>query len=240
MAASGEGYRSGGGREAPMWRCSCGKTHEDTFDSCWSCGRERGSEPATAVTTADLETPTPRPPRPGGRPRSGRSVTLKEETILNEWSTMVDSAGPHADRVLDSIQERLGDADIPGNCTWDVDEVKSSGWLSKVKREFLIVRLEQFSDYRMYISAREYGIHLDVCWFLTVEPGFFKRVISVQIGDSETAVSAPKNILVHQDLRAWVTVVHHAVVDAVKSLMEGLGQDKSLLRRESKGFLSVW
>lgn len=145
------------------------------------------------------------------------------------------------DEVLNGIQDRLGDADIPGNCTWDVDEVKSSGWFSKVRREFLIVRLAQFSDYRIYIAAREYGIHLDVCWFLAVEPGFFKQAVSDSLTNGDwQALSRPKNILVEQDLRAWVTVVHHAVKDSVESLMEELGQDKGLLKRESKGFLSVW
>lgn len=168
------------------------------------------------------------------------AITLKEETILDEWSTMVDHGAPHANDVLTEIERRLQASEIPGDCTWGVEEVKSSGLFAKVKREFLLVRLEQFSDYRMYIAVRGYGIHLDVARFLTVEPGFFKRALSAQIGDSDTALSAPKNILVHQDLRAWVTVVHHCVVDAVGSVMEKLGQDKTTIRRDSKGFLNVW
>lgn len=223
-----------------MWRCACGKTHEEAFDACWSCGRERGSADALAAPIVEQNAPATLAPRSGARPRSGRTITLKEETILDEWSTMVERGAPHADRVLDVVQDRLGDSEIPGNCTWDVEEVKSSGWLSKVMREFLVVRLEQFSDYRMYVSARGYGIHLDACWFLTVEPGFFKRALSAQIGNSESALSAPKNILVQQDLRAWITVVHHCVLDAVGSLKADLGQDPRSMRRESKGFLSVW
>jgi hypothetical protein len=168
------------------------------------------------------------------------AITLKEETILDEWSTMVDYGAPHAKEVMNEIDRQLEAAKIPGDCEWRTEEVKSSGLFSSVKREFLIVRLEQFSDYRMYISVREYGIHLDICRFLTVEPGFFKRSLSAQLSGTDTALSAPKNILVQQDLRAWVTVVHHCVVDAVGSVMESLGQDRSKIRRESRGFLSVW
>ena len=120
------------------------------------------------------------------------------------------------------------------------EEVKSSGWFSKVQREFLIIRLEQFGDYRMYVAAREYGVHLDVCRFMTVEPGFFKKQLAERVGGSGDFLSAPKNILVEQDLRAWVTVVHHCVVDSVEALMGKLGQDRSKIRRESKGFLGVW
>jgi hypothetical protein len=24
-----------------VWRCTCAEVHEDTFDSCWNCGRAR-------------------------------------------------------------------------------------------------------------------------------------------------------------------------------------------------------
>ena len=108
-----------------------------------------------------------------------------------------------------------------------------------------MIKLDQFKDYNMYVSARDYGVHLDVCRFTTVEPGFLKKGLSEAIssrltGEKEgTLLSAPKNILVHQDLRAWVTVVHHAVVDAVESLMQELGQDPSKIDRRSRGFLGI-
>lgn len=168
------------------------------------------------------------------------AITLKEETILDQWSMMVDRAAGHASKVLQDIDQRLRAAEIPGGCTWETQEVKSQGWLSKVRRDFMVVRLEQFGDYRMYIAAREYGVSLDVCRFTTVEPGFFKKHLAERMTGTAEALSAPKNILVEQDLRAWVTVVHHCVLDAVGSLMDSVGQDKSKIKRESKGFLEVW
>jgi hypothetical protein len=168
------------------------------------------------------------------------AITLKEETILDQWNWMVDGAAGHADEVLKEIDGRLRAAQIPGECTWEIDEVKSSGWFSRVRRDFLIVRLQQFSDYRMYAAVRDYGTHLDACRFTTVEPGFFKKNLAQRLGGTAEALSTPKNILIEQDLRAWMTVVHHCVVDSVESLMVTLGQDKNRLKRESKGFLSVW
>ena len=97
------------------------------------------------------------------------AVKLKDETILNQWSMLIDGAADRGNEVLDDIQARLTAARIPGNCAWDVEEVESGGMFSKTKREFLIVRLDQFSDYRNYISVRAYGTHLDCCRFLTVE-----------------------------------------------------------------------
>ena len=97
------------------------------------------------------------------------AVKLKEETILNRWSMLVDGAAARGNELLDDIQARLEEARIPGRCEWSVDEVESGGFFSKTKREFLIVRLDQFPDYRNYIGARSYGSHLDCCQFLTVK-----------------------------------------------------------------------
>jgi len=169
------------------------------------------------------------------------AITLKEETILDQWSMIVDGTSDRVNEVIEEIEGRLDSSEIPGGCSWQLEEVKSSGWLAKVRREFLIVRLEAFSDYRMYVAVREYGVHLDVCRFLTVEPGFFKkRIASGLTGGDAPALSAPKNILIEQDLKAWVTVVHHCVLDSVTSLMNKLGQDPNKIHRKSKGMLEVW
>lgn len=168
------------------------------------------------------------------------AITLKEETILNEWSTIVDHGAGNEVPLLASIQERMRDAAMPNCSTWAIEEVTSSGLLSKVRRELIVVRQEQFTDYRMYIGVRAYGIHLDCCRFLTVEPNFMKRWASEKLTGAKDALSAPKNILVHQDLRAWAAVVHHAVVSSVEELMVKLGQDTNLIQRASKGFLEIW
>ncbi len=168
------------------------------------------------------------------------AVTLKEESILNEWSMIVDNAAGNGRWLLDHIKARLSASNFPGGCTWELEEVKSSGFFAKVRREFLIVSLDQFHDYHMYIGVRDYGSHLDCCRFLTVEPGFLKKWASAKLTGAADALSAPQNILVHQDLRAWVTVVHHCVVDSVDALLKNLSMDPKLLQRGSKGFLEVW
>ncbi len=48
------------------------------------------------------------------------------------------------------------------------------------------------------------------------------------------------HMLIHQDLRAWVTVIHHSVLDSVEVLMEKLVQDTRLIQRGSKGVLEIW
>jgi len=168
------------------------------------------------------------------------AIKMKEEAILNEWAMVLDHASGNVQVLLDDIQRRLLESKIPGGCTWDMRKVKSRGLFSKVKREFLLVRLREFNDYRVYIGIRDYGIHLDCCRFLTLEPGFFKKWFARKLFESEKALSQPNNILIAQDLRAWTTVVHHAVVDSVEGLMNKLGKNPNLLQRGSKGFLEIW
>ena len=170
----------------------------------------------------------------------GSSKVLKEETILNEWSGMIFGAAEHGMEVLKGVHRRLLAAQMPGGCSWGLATVRSTGIISRVKRQFLVVELEQFEDYHMYIGARPYGNQLDCCRFLTVEPGVLKGYIASKLSGSADALSAPRNILVHQDLRAWATVVHRAVIEAVQELYKSLGQDSKHLRRESRGILEIW
>ena len=168
------------------------------------------------------------------------AIKLKEESILNEWAMVLDHAAGNAQAVLDDIQSRLEDSKIPGECTWSIEEVKSSGFFSQVRREFLVVSWEEFRDYHMYVGIRDFGVHLDCCRFITVEPGFFKKWASEKITGYADALSAPKNILIHQDLRAWGTIVHHTVLGSVEALMTKLDMDPTLLQRGSTGLLEIW
>ena len=168
------------------------------------------------------------------------AITLKEESILNQWGTLVDHGAGNAADLLEAIQSTLEEAQIPGECSWSIEEVKSSTWIARVRRDFLIVDLKEFKDYHMYIGVRDYGIHLDCCRFLTVEPGFLKKWASEKLTGYVDYLSMPRNILIHQDLQAWTSVVHSAVVDRVEALMVKLGQDTSRLQRGSKGFLEIW
>ncbi|SYZ71874.1 hypothetical protein TRIP_C10073 [Candidatus Zixiibacteriota bacterium] len=170
----------------------------------------------------------------------GGSKIIKEELILNEWGTVVEHGAGHAQEVILDIHKRLLEAKIPGGCEWFYGLVKSSGLFAKVKRNFLLVNLREFHDYHIYIGIRDYGNYLDCCRFLTVEPGRLKRWLSSKITGYSDALSVPKNILVHQDMRAWVTIVHHIVIDALEELMTVLGKDPRLIQRGSKGFLEIW
>jgi len=130
--------------------------------------------------------------------------------------------------------------DAPQAARFQAEVVKSSTWIQRVRRDFLCVTQDAFKDYKMHMGARDYGIHLDLCPFQTVDAGFLKALISGKVTGERTAIPGGANILKHQDLVAYVTVVHHCVLDAVEALMKELGQNPARIDRKSNGFLEVW
>jgi hypothetical protein len=172
------------------------------------------------------------------------SVTLKDEKLLDSWGVVIEQGAGKEDQLIKRITEYLAWSELPG-IGWQMVEVKPGmikGFFGK-KRDYLMVANQALKDYRMYVGARDYGKHLDISWFLTVEPGFFKKVFSEVLtrGASPNALSMLLDIFDQQDLRAYVTAVHRCCVrKAVEELVAGLGQDASSFDWKSKGFLEVW
>lgn len=177
----------------------------------------------------------------------GLPKTLKDETIVDSWATVITGGRGKVDYVFDTVQKLLTESEIPG-VEWKMGEVTTgffSGLFGK-KRDYIFVTYEAVKDYKMYVGARDYGAHLDVQWFLTTEPGFFKSMsakaatMAAAASGSDKVFTYVMDIFAQQDLRAFVTVVHHCVKTPVKFLMEELKQDSSLIDQKSKGFLEVW
>jgi hypothetical protein len=114
------------------------------------------------------------------------AVTLKDEKILDTWAVVMEGGAGHADALLQDVQDLLKSSDLPGIAWGKVDAQPGmlKGFFGK-KREYLRIVNEALKDYRMYLGARDYGRHLDVSWFLTVEPGFFKSAFSASVGSDQ-------------------------------------------------------
>ena len=118
------------------------------------------------------------------------------------------------------------------------------GWLKGlfgVERGYSMVTNEGLRDYKMYIGVRDYGNSLDISWYLTCEPGFFKQRFSAMLtqGSSDKALSLNLDLFQSQDLTAYATTVHHCLLKAIDKLMAELHQDSSKIDRKSRGFLGI-
>ena len=170
------------------------------------------------------------------------AVTLKDEKILETWGLMLEGGAGHAASLIQSIESLLKYSALPG-IEWktiDAQPGMLKGWFGK-RREYLMVTSEALKDYRMYVGAREYGKHLDLSWFLTVEPGFFKSAFSAMVAHGNiNAISFSLDVFDSQDLRAYVTAVHHCCVSrAVQDVAKQIGQDPSKFDWKSKGTLQI-
>lgn len=175
-----------------------------------------------------------------------KTVTLKDDKIIDSWATVIDSGAGKAEAIFKLTEKALSESEAP-DVEWervDAQPSRLKGLLLGKKRDYLrVINKGIGEDYRMYVGTRDFGTHLDVTWFLTVEPNWLKRVAK---SAASLATVGAANLLMEldlfdqQDLRAYVTVTHHCLLKAVGVVMEELGQDVSKIDRKSKGVLEVW
>jgi hypothetical protein len=171
------------------------------------------------------------------------AVSLKDEKLIDSWGVVMEGGAGKQEHVLAYVKQRLTSSQLPG-VEWKNVEVQPGmikGLFGK-RRDYLMVTCQALKDYHMYVGARDYGTHLDISWFLTVEPGFFKSAFSSILAHGNmNALSFALDIFDNQDLRAYVTSVHRcAVKQAVEQVGQELNQDTSKYNWQSKGFLEVW
>ena len=160
-----------------------------------------------------------------------------KESVVDKWNTLIENGAGRAKQAMDAIEGKIKATNMPGVKT--VQREVSSGMFGQ-KRPFLHVGNDSLPDFMIYISARDYGIHLDVSWFLTVQPRGYKQMFSKYRTGNPTAMSMQLDFFRQQDAQAFMTTVHHCVTQQVEQVMRELEQDPTGLNTQSKGFLSVW
>jgi len=170
------------------------------------------------------------------------AVTLKDEKIIDRWSIIVEDGQGKAEQIYQDTENYIMESKAPGI---KIERTKvRPGWLKGIlgaERNYMMVTNQALGDYRMFIGARDYGDNLDISWFLTCEPGFFKKKLSSVLtsGASDKALSLNLDLFQQQDLNAYATVAHHCLLKAIEKLMSGLDQDSSKIDRKSRGFLGI-
>lgn len=172
----------------------------------------------------------------------GDKVTLQDEKIIDRWSILIGNAQGQSEKTYSETENLIRSSKAPGI---EIERVRvRPSWLKGlfgVERNYMMVSNEGLKDYRMFIGARDYGNNLDVSWYLTCEPGFFKKTLSTALtqGGSDKALSFSLDIFQQQDLNAYATLVHHCLKETLEKIMTGLGQDPSKTDYKSRGFLGI-
>jgi hypothetical protein len=164
-------------------------------------------------------------------------VALKNESVVDKWSTLVLNGAGKSAWVIAQIESKIAEAKLPGVRATE-REVRAG--VFGERRNFLLVAHNGLPDFFLYIGARDFGIHLDVAWYLTIQPKGLKRALSRYSSGNPLALSMQLDFFRQQDANAFVTAVHHTVTDTAKELLDELDQNPAGLNTQSKGFLSVW
>jgi len=164
-------------------------------------------------------------------------ASVKADRIIDKWATIVEQAAGKGEYIYTVLDTELTKANIP-QVTWSRGDV-NMGMMTR-SREFLIIKNAGLREYTVYVHARDVGSHLDCGWFLTVEPGMFKKAFSKHMTGDPNALSQSLGFFSQQDLSAWTHIVHRTFLRIVKDLMGDLDLDITGMNTTSKGFLSVW
>ena len=170
-------------------------------------------------------------------------VVERKAEILDNWSALIRGAQGQRDQVITTTKELINISKAP---SLELKEEKVGPGLAPSAfgetREFLIVadkRNLKLGCFKAYINANDYGDGLFVSWYLTYMPDVWQTLASLIPGAGKVIGLDELNLFNKQDLTAYVTCVHHCLLEAVDKLMLGMNQDPSKIDRKTRGFMGI-
>lgn len=186
---------------------------------------------------------------------------LGKEQVIERWDTLVAGADGKGESVMEGAERLLDDSKVP-----DVKMQRRSmspgvvQGLRGGKRPFVVVSNisnPNLKPYRMYINTRDYGVNLQVSWYLVHQPSFWEKftgfILSIpvlgllmlpaySIGKSFSFREAGVlglNLFHEQDLRAYVSNAHNCLTESVDNLTRGDEVEAPRVEKHSQGFLGI-
>lgn len=170
-------------------------------------------------------------------------IVERKAEILDNWSALIRGAQGQRDKVISATKELISLTKAP---SIEMKEEKVGSGLAPTTfgetREFLIVadrRNLKLGNFKAYVNANDYGDGLFVSWYLTYMPDVWQVIASLIPGARKAVGLDELNLFNKQDLTAYVTCVHHCLLEAVEKLMLGMDQDPSKIDRKTRGFLGI-
>lgn len=170
-------------------------------------------------------------------------IAERKAEILDNWSALIRGAQGQRDKVITTTKELINISKAP---SIEMKEEKVGPGLAPTTfgetREFLIVadrRNLKLGCFKAYVNANDYGDGLFVSWYLTYMPDVWQTLASLIPGAGKVIGLDEINLFNKQDLTAYVTCVHHCLLEAVDKLMLGMNQDPSKIDRKTRGFLGI-
>jgi hypothetical protein len=170
-------------------------------------------------------------------------ISERKAEMLDNWSALIRGAQGQRDQIITTTKELINISKAP---SIEMKEEKVGPGLVRTTlgetREFLIVadrRNLKLGCFKAYVNANDYGDGLFVSWYLTYMPDVWQTIASLIPGAKKAIGLDELNLFNQQDLTAYVTCVHHCLLEAVDKLMLGMNQDPSKIDRRTRGFLGI-
>jgi len=171
------------------------------------------------------------------------AIGNRKADILDNWSILIKKAHGQGDKIVSVAMNLITESKAP---SIEMKEEKVGPSLAIISlgeaREFLIVTNRvnaKLSNFKTFVNANDYGENLFVSWYLTYRPDFLQSLVMILPGAKKVLSIDDLNLFNKQDLTAYVTNVHHCLLEAVEKFMTGLNQDPSKIERKSRGFLGI-
>jgi len=171
-------------------------------------------------------------------------MALKDERIQERWEVLIENGQGQAEVIYQAAVDAL-ERTQPPDTKWERRNIRAGTIITGRVYDFLYVRNSRLKDWRLYLTAYDYGTSLHVAWFLTIERGLLKRLFST-IFFWAAGLEDPSKIIFRMDipkqltLSAYTTTLHRGAQEGARVLMEKLNQDFSKVNTKSKGFLELW
>jgi hypothetical protein len=169
---------------------------------------------------------------------------LRKDQVEDSWSKLIEKAQGKAEEVFEHAGTYIKENNVPSIMMERklMTPGLFRGLLGKA-RDFLVVNDSQnmrMEPYKIFLNVRDYGDNLDVSWYLTFKPTLWQAAMSlIPFVNVIQKTMVECDLFDQQDLRAYATVVHYAVLKSVEKLMFDLNQDPSKMDRKSRGFLGI-
>jgi len=185
---------------------------------------------------------------------------IREEEIIERWSILIEGANGKGKELFKKVEKKLKELEAPKIEL--VQKEVSPSLMRKLKGEtktFLVAGNTYLKNYLMYIGAADYGKQLFVSWYLTLEPGWLAKILAklpwwLQILSfpflipmaiynlfrrKKSVSPAEMDIFDLEELTAYTTTVHHALIDETKEIAEAVDFDFTKVDLKSRGFLNI-
>lgn len=220
---------------------SCGAVNAEAMRFCNKCGKPFGG---------------------AAKPEQLAKVKLKDNKwrVVNTWAYLIVGANGRDELLAETIKRTLKFVAAP-NLLIGHRSVSLSGitsWFSGSRRQ-LVIENQKLMGYHFFVSIEDYGKQLNVSWYLMVKNNWITKLVQLagtspwvwiflfwlipfaKIYYAKLGLAVPElmNMFDLEELTAYTTTAHHAVLDAVQNLMKSMDLDFSKVDTKSRGFLNI-